>query len=145
MINVPTCGFGPKAMDVLETEAAWRQVSLLTALKTAPLPPRPRAAGLRFADAVRAIGRDPSATLADQISLLLDATGYRATLRDSRAEATEGRLENIQELVLLAGGFHTARELLDHAALTSTASSAGCARRRMLCQRRDRRAPWSMR
>jgi DNA helicase-2/ATP-dependent DNA helicase PcrA len=58
-------------------------------------------------------------TLADQISLLLDATGYRAMLRESRAETTEGRLENVQELLHLAGGFHTARELLDHAALAT--------------------------
>jgi DNA helicase-2/ATP-dependent DNA helicase PcrA len=120
VINVPARGFGPKALEILDAEAAWRQVSLLTALETAPLPPRPRAAGLRFADAVRGIGRDGSATLADQISLLLDATGYRTMLRESRAETTEGRLENIQELVLLAGGFHTARELLDHAALATT-------------------------
>ena len=40
-------------------------------------------------------------------------------LRDSRAETSEGRLENLQELVQLAGGFHTARELLDHAALST--------------------------
>ena len=40
-------------------------------------------------------------------------------LRDSRAETTEGRLENVQELIQLAGSFHTPRELLDHAALAT--------------------------
>jgi DNA helicase-2/ATP-dependent DNA helicase PcrA len=40
-------------------------------------------------------------------------------LRESRAETMEGRLENIQELIALAGSFHTARELLDHAALST--------------------------
>jgi DNA helicase-2/ATP-dependent DNA helicase PcrA len=35
------------------------------------------------------------------------------------ALTTEGRLENLQELVQLAGGFRTARELLDHAALST--------------------------
>ena len=119
MINTPVRGFGPKAMDVLEGEAAWRQVSLLLALETAELPPRARAAGLAFADAIRGVGRARGDTLADQLSLLLDATGYRAMLRDSRAETTEGRLENVQELIDLAGGFHTARELLDHAALST--------------------------
>jgi DNA helicase-2/ATP-dependent DNA helicase PcrA len=117
VINFPARGFGPKALNVLESEAAWRQVSLRAALETASLPPRSRAAGLRFADVVRAVGRDQQATLADQISLLLDGTGYRNMMRDSRTETTKGRLENIQELVLLAGGFHTALELLDHAAL----------------------------
>ena len=120
VINTPARGFGPKAMEVVEGEAAWRQVSLLSALETADLPPKARSAGLAFADAVRGLGRDREATLADHLSLLLDATGYRAMLRESRAETTEGRLDNIQELIQLAGSFHTARELLDHAALSTS-------------------------
>jgi DNA helicase II / ATP-dependent DNA helicase PcrA len=119
VINVPARGFGAKAMDIVEAEAAWRRVPLLLALETAPLPPKTRAAGLAFADAIRRVGRDREATLADQLSLLLDATGYLGMLRESRAETTEARLENLQELVQLAGGFHTARELLDHAALST--------------------------
>ncbi|SPE35599.1 DNA helicase II (fragment) [Burkholderiales bacterium] len=119
VINTPARGFGAKAMEMLEAEAAWRQVSLLAALETAPLPPKTRSAGHGFADAVRGVGRDAEATLADQLSLLLDATGYRAMLRQSKAETTEDRLENLQELIQLAGGFHTARELLDHAALAT--------------------------
>ena len=120
IINTPTRGFGPKAMEAVESEAAWRQVSLLTALETADLPPKARSAGLTFADAMRGVGRDREATLADHLSLLLDATGYRAMLRESRAETTEGRLDNIQELIQLAGSFHTAGELLDHAALSTS-------------------------
>ena len=120
IINVPPRGFGPKAMDAVEQEAAWRQVSLLQALETAELPPKARGAGLVFADAVRRVGRDRAATVADQISLLLDATGYRAMLRESKAETTEDKLENIQELIGLAGDFHTARDLLDHAALSTS-------------------------
>ena len=119
VVNVPARGFGAKAMEALEGEAAWRQVPLLTALETAELPPKTRSAGLGFVDAIRGVGRDRAATLADQLSLLLDATGYRAMLRESRAETTEGRLENVQELIQLAGEFHTARELLDHAALST--------------------------
>jgi len=119
VIIVPARGFGAKAMDILDAEAAWRRVSLLAALETAPLPPKARAAGLRFGDAIRRVGRDRGATLADQLSLLLDATGYRTMLRESRAETREGRLENLQELVQLAGSFNTARELLDHAALST--------------------------
>jgi DNA helicase-2/ATP-dependent DNA helicase PcrA len=122
VINVPARGFGAKAMDILEAEAAWRRVPLLVALETAPLPPRARAAGLTFVDAIRGAGQDRDATLADQLSLLLDATGYRSMLRESRAETTEGRLENLQELVQLAGGVNTARELLDHAALSTGGS-----------------------
>ena len=119
VINVPARGFGPRALEAVETEAAWRRVSLLQAVETAELPPKARSAGFAFADAIRAVARNRTATLADQISLLLDATGYRAMLRESRAETTEDRLDNLQELITLAGGFHTARELLDHAALAT--------------------------
>jgi len=117
VVNTPPRGFGAKAMRALEDEAAWRRVPMLAALETAALPPKARAAGLAFADAVRGVGQDDAATLADQLSLLLDRTGYRAMLRESRAETTEGRLDNLQELIQLAGSFHTARDLLDHAAL----------------------------
>jgi DNA helicase-2/ATP-dependent DNA helicase PcrA len=120
VINVPPRGFGPKAMEDVQAEAAWRQVCLLAALETADLPPKARAAGLVFADVLRRAGKDPGLTVADRLSLLLDATGYRAMLRESRAETTEGRLDNIQELIQIAGGFHTARELLDHAALSTS-------------------------
>ncbi len=96
-------------MEVLEAEAAWRHVPLPAALEIAGLPPKARTVGLAFADAIRGVGRDCSATLADQLSLLLDAIGYRAMLRESRAETTEGRLENVRELIQLACSFHTAR------------------------------------
>ncbi len=121
VINTPARGFGAKAMDALEAEVAWRQVPLLVALETAVLPPKTRSAGLGFVHAIRSVGRDQGATLADQPSLLLDATDYRAMLRTSRAETTEGGLENVQELIHLAGSFHNARELLDHAALSTGA------------------------
>jgi DNA helicase-2/ATP-dependent DNA helicase PcrA len=41
-------------------------------------------------------------------------------LRESKAETTEDKLENLSELIGLAGSFHTARELLDHAALATS-------------------------
>ena len=119
VINSPARGFGAKAMTILEQEAAWRRVPLLQALETAALPPKARAGGLLFADAIRNVARQPAATVADQLSLVLDATGYRKMLRESQAETMEGRLDNVQELIQLAGSFHNARELLDHAALST--------------------------
>lgn len=117
--NTPARGIGPKAMAALEAEAAFRRVPLLRALETAALPPKARAAGLRFADVVRGVGSRPGLTLADQVALLLEETGYRAMLRASKAEGSEGRLENLAELVQLAGGFHSATDLLEHAALAA--------------------------
>ena len=119
VINTPTRGFGTRAMEAVEREATTRKVSLLNALATADLTPKTKVAGLTFANAIRSVGRNRSITLADQISLLLEATGYREMLQKSRAETTEGRLENLHELIFLAGSFHTARELLDHSALST--------------------------
>ena len=119
VINTPPRGFGAKAMTILEQEAAWRRVPLLQALETAELPPKARAGGLAFADAIRNVARQPTSTVADLLSLVLDATGYRKMLRESQAETMEGRLDNVQELIQLAGGFHSARELLDHAVLST--------------------------
>lgn len=119
VINEPRRGFGAKVMEILEEEARFRKTSLLGALETAPLPPKARAAGLQFSDAVRRIGNDQTASLSGQISLLLETTGYRAMLRESKAETSQDRLDNLAELVTLSGSFHTARELLDHTALAT--------------------------
>ncbi len=119
--NTPPRGIGPKALDLLERDAEWRGSSLLAACHTADLPARVRGAAGAFADAVRSVAADTGATVADRLSMLLDRTGYRQWLRDSRAETVEGRLENLAELVLLAGGFHSATDLLEHAALASAA------------------------
>ena len=43
--------------------------------------------------------------LADHLSMLVDRTGYRTILRESRAEETVDGLENLQELLTLAGSF----------------------------------------
>src|ERR1700730_13684031 len=80
--NVPARGFGAKAMDIVEAEAAWRRVPLLLALETAPLPPKTRAAGLTFADAIRRVGRGRDAALAHPTAMLLSATRYRRTVCD---------------------------------------------------------------
>ncbi len=127
VINEPRRGFGPKALAIVEQEASFRNVSLLAALETAPLPPKARDEGLTLADRVRCIGKDPSRSLADQLSLLLDACGYRRGLREGRAEDAAGRLDNLQELISLASSFQSARELVDHAALATSRDGEGAA------------------
>lgn len=118
MINNPPRRIGTQAMQMIEEEARKRQVSLFMAVPTAALSGTVKQAALSFVDAILSVRDDLNATLADQISLLVDATGYRKLLRESRAETMEERLENLQELIVLAGGFHSTHELLDHASLS---------------------------
>lgn len=119
--NTPSRGLGPKAMAALAEEAAFRNTSLLRAAETAQLPPKAKAAVLTFAAAIHEVAGDAGLSVADRLSLLLDKTGYREMLRLSRAETDEGRLDNIAELLQLAGSFQSVPELLDHAALASAA------------------------
>jgi hypothetical protein len=46
-------------------------------------------------------------------------------LCESRAENMEQKLENLGELIDIAGGFHSAREFLDHAALATNREREG--------------------
>ena len=46
-------------------------------------------------------------------------------LRESRAENMEPKLDNLGELLDIAGGFHSAREFLDHAALATSREREG--------------------
>ncbi len=120
--NVPARGLGAKALQAIEAEAHARGCSLLLAARTAALGGKAQEAAAAFVDLVLDAGADLSLTLADQLSLLLDRTGYREMLRTSRADGAEGRLESLQELLLLAGSFHSAAELLDHGALSGQGS-----------------------
>ena len=90
-------------MQVIEAEAQEKRCSLLMAVRTANLPPKVREAASAFVDVVLEAGADFTLSLADQLSLLLDRTGYREMLRTSRADEAEGRLESLGELLLLAG------------------------------------------
>jgi DNA helicase-2/ATP-dependent DNA helicase PcrA len=80
--NTPPRGIGPRALEEIHDEAAFRGASLLLAVETAKLPPKTRKAALYFtlyfADAVRSVGNDRISSLADQLSLLLDRTEHRA-------------------------------------------------------------------
>jgi DNA helicase II / ATP-dependent DNA helicase PcrA len=125
VINEPRRGFGAKAIEILERDAGFFDVSLLKAVETAALPPKTKEAGLQFVEHIRAVAGDTTLTLADQLSLLLDRTGYRAMLRESRAKNMEQKLENLGELIDIAGGFHSAREFLDHAALATNRERGG--------------------
>ncbi len=120
--NVPARGLGAKVMQAIEAEAHAKGCSLLIAARTADINPKAHEAALGFVDVVLDASADFTLSLADQLSLLLDRTGYRAMLRDSRADGAEARSENLQELLRLAGTFHDAETLLEHGALSGQGS-----------------------
>ena len=118
VVNCPARGIGNKAMQAIEAEAQAKACSLLVAARSAPLPPKLRQAAAAFADMIQEASADVMSTLADQLSTLLDRSGYRDMVRQSRADDAEPRLEHLQELLALAGSFNNAQDLLDHGALS---------------------------
>ena len=55
VINEPRRGFGAKAIEILERDASFFDVSLLKAVETAALPPKTKEAGLQFVEHIRAV------------------------------------------------------------------------------------------
>jgi len=94
VVNEPRRGFGSKAIEALERDADFFGVSLLKAVETTALPAKTKEAGLQFVREIRGVAEDKTLTLADQLLLLLDRTGYRAMLWNSRAEDMQQKLEN---------------------------------------------------
>src|ERR1700731_3893280 len=76
-----------------------RSAFSIRGLHAIALPRHRKEAGLQFVEDIRAVAGNTTLTLADQLSLLLDRTGYRAMLRESRAENMEQKLENLGELI----------------------------------------------
>lgn len=105
IINTPKRGIGDRALGALAAFAQQERISLAAALErldTIPgLPTRSHAALESFANllaelrAVIADGGDP----ADLLLAVLDRSGYRAQLADSRDIQDESRLENLDQLV----------------------------------------------
>lgn len=117
--NKPTRGVGAKTLGEIELEAGWRDISLMEAVAHTDLP-RPAAAGLRaFGEAIHRAGPDTGLSVAERLALLLDVTGYLPTLRAGADDDAETAIENLAELQLLAEGFRSVEQLLEHTALAS--------------------------
>ena len=116
--NKPTRGLGAKALGLIEVEAGWREVPLLEAMDTAPLPKATAARLAEFKATVMAAGM-LQGKLADRLHFLLDRTGYVAMLRAGEEDEADVALENLAELGRLADGFATVTDLLEHAALAA--------------------------
>ena len=119
VINVPARSFGAKAMDIVEVEAAWRRVPLLVALETAPCRPKPALRGWASSTPSAVPAGIPTRRSPTSCHCCSTRPAIAACCAIAAPRRRKGRLENVQELDQLAGGFDTARELLDHAALST--------------------------
>ena len=119
--NTPARGLGPKAMETIEQAAREMDACLMIASinDRAALGKAARTAARSFAYMMHTCAAKPGETLSDQFHRILVTTGYLDHWRNIRETGADARVENLQELVSLAGSFPTAEALFEQAALAS--------------------------
>jgi len=126
VVNVPARGIGRGVMESLEaievtaesetpllaaaglhdgpTGSLWAKLTY--ALDERRLPPRALASLAAFRDLLRKLAEIAAReTVGETVSRVLDSTGYLEHLREDRSEESEGRVENLMELVSAAREF----------------------------------------
>lgn len=109
-VNEPARGIGKVSLENLRQFASARQLSLLEAASLAeqiPLLKGKAASALRgFAQIIFALNKLLDIAPDEFIRQVLDRSGYRKALMDSRDEMDQDRLANIEELITAAREYH---------------------------------------
>jgi len=135
-INTPPRGIGKSSLDEIQAIALRHQSSLWEAInkiadgQEGAVTPRAKNAISGFRNTIEKLGNKAEAfsgsdkPVSETVIAAIDDSGYSQMLRTENTDESEGRLENLEELVNAAvdydknpeGGL---REFIDHAALTS--------------------------
>ena len=129
VVNEPPRGIGKVSLDHLKTYAETNEVSLLSACGRAEFIPAIKgkaASALReFGAMMLKLTETLEAPPDEVIRQVLDRTGYRKMLKESRDEEDQDRLANIEELITAAKQFatedsqHTITDFLENITLAS--------------------------
>ncbi len=134
IINTPSRGIGPSTIIALQSAAQELGLSLWQTLERQlaanAFPARARKALENFHATMRALMQNSDSTpLTAFLRNILDGTGYIGMLEAENTPESEGRIENLKELVNAAkeaeGRNESLREFLDHAALVSDTDDYG--------------------
>jgi DNA helicase-2/ATP-dependent DNA helicase PcrA len=132
VINTPARGIGRTTVDQVEAFAREHALSLWDAVSRMIdqqlFPARAQSALVAFRTMIQEISlRVMSESLPDAIRFMLDRTGYGKMLEQEGTPESEGRLENLGELVNAAAEAaergETLGDFLDHAALVADADA----------------------
>jgi DNA helicase-2/ATP-dependent DNA helicase PcrA len=132
VINTPARGIGRTTVDQVEAFAREHELSLWDAVSRMIdqqlFPPRAQSALVAFRNMIQELSlRTMSEPLPDAIRFMLDRTGYGKMLEQEGTPESEGRLENLGELVNAAAEAaergETLGDFLDHAALVADADA----------------------
>lgn len=104
VVNVPTRGFGQTSLASVERAAEDRGVPLLEALRlpevVAELPKKTAVGAAKFLAAIEeALAASAAGPVTPALRQLMNSSGYLDELRSERSHESEGRLENLQEML----------------------------------------------
>ena len=129
IVNVPTRGIGSKTVERLGQWAERQGLALLDAARSADrcetLGNRPASLLRRFASLIDTLAESDEPTVEATMRLVLEETGYRDLLKQSKAAEDEERLANVEELVSAAADYDAAhpegslQEFLQESSLVS--------------------------
>lgn len=109
VVNEPARGVGKTSLEHLRSYAAGREMSLLEAAgqaeKITAIKGKAQAGIREFTALVRELRGHVEGSPDEVIRLVLDRSGYRQMLKDSRDEEDQERLANIEELITAAHQF----------------------------------------
>jgi DNA helicase-2/ATP-dependent DNA helicase PcrA len=131
IINTPARGIGRTTLDQIEQFALARELSLWSAIRVMlderQFSGRAEAALSAFVRMMNAIREDIEQGPEKVLRRVMDESGYWKTIEEDRSTESEGRLQNLSELVNAAAEAsergETLAEFLDHAALVADADS----------------------
>jgi len=132
IVNTPARGIGRTTVEQIESVAREKHVSLWDAIEAIidgqQLSTRSQSSLVTFRNLIQELALvASSASVPDLLRFILDRTGYRRMLQQEKTPESEGRLENLDELINAAAEAAERGEslfdFLDHAALVSEADA----------------------
>lgn len=124
VVNLPKRGIGAKTLARIEQAAEEQGVSLFVAAEQMQGEGSAMTRLHAFLATIRAVALGEDLTLGERIEMLLQRVGYSDMLRQLGDEGLDP-LQNLHELILIAGNFATSEALFDHAALGAGAPGDG--------------------
>ncbi len=119
VVNKPRRGIGDSSIEKLNAYATELGISLYSAIEGADLPKKAKEALLNFRENIK-IWTDlkNKMHLSDLMRFVLGESGYIQMWRDDKNPQSEGKLENLSELLnVMNEGFSGIDEFLEHASL----------------------------
>jgi len=126
VLNTPKRGVGEQTVGRIDAYARAHGLTFVEALRqwdSAGASARSARGIQTFLDLIDEVATTLDAGPSSVIETLLDRSGYRAELRADHTIESEGRLENLSELIGLAAEFETVEEFLEQVSLVADTDS----------------------